>query len=96
MNRPSEFEQVQVSSTTPLLRLVLMLLLLLAVVAGLMVTGGVGAGWLTLAFVVVAGPVIVMLDGWARSRAEAARRPAIPERTVPAHELGFSRPRRAA
>ena len=79
--------------TTPLLRLALMVLLLLAAVAGLMVTGGLRAGWLALAVVVVAGPVAVFLDGWARNR--AATRSARPEETLP-QELSFSRPRRAA
>jgi hypothetical protein len=91
VNRPQE---VQVSTTTPLLRLVLVILLLLSALAGLMVTGGVRAGWLTLAVVVVAGPVIVLLDGRAKNRAEAAARPS-PSRTL-SRDLSFSRPRRAA
>ena len=95
MNPSPEFERVQVPTATPLLRLVLMILLMLAVVAGLMVTGGLRTGWLALAFVVVAGPVIVLLDGWLRGRTEAATRRPSRARAVP-RELSFSRPRRAA
>jgi hypothetical protein len=51
---------------------VLMILLLVAALAGVMVTGGMQAGWLALAFAVVVGPVIVLLDGRARNRASRA------------------------
>jgi uncharacterized membrane protein len=52
----------------PLLRLVLILLLMVAVVAGVLVASNAQIGWLALAFVVVAGPVAVVLDGRSRSR----------------------------
>ena len=58
----------------PLLRVVLVLLLLAAAVAGALVAGGAQVGWLTLGFVVVAGPAAVMVDGHARSRAKVGQR----------------------
>jgi hypothetical protein len=95
VNPSPESERAQISTATPLLRLALMILLVLAVVAGLMVTGGLQTGWLALAFVVVAGPVIVLLDGWLRSRTGTATRHASRAREMP-QQLSFSRPRRAA
>jgi hypothetical protein len=51
---------------------VLALVLLAAVVAAVLVSGGVSAGWLVLGLVVVAGPVTVMVDGRARNQAAPA------------------------
>ncbi|HEY1906098.1 MAG TPA: hypothetical protein VGG91_08655 [Myxococcaceae bacterium] len=59
-------EPVEVATAAPLLRVALVLLLLAAAVAGVLVAGGVLAGWLTLGFVVIAGPVVVMVDGRTR------------------------------
>ena len=67
----------------PLLRLVLILLLMVAVVAGVLVASNAQIGWLALAFVVVAGPVAVVLEGRSRSRSreEAPATPRVsPER----------------
>jgi hypothetical protein len=71
----SEFEPVAVATTTPLLRVVLVLLLMLTVLAGLLVTSDLPIGWLTLVFVVVAGPVAVLVEGRSRSRAERSATP---------------------
>lgn len=50
----------------------LVLVLLAAVVAGVLVSVGVSAGWLVLGLVLVAGPVAVMVDGRARNQAPSA------------------------
>ena len=62
----------------PLLRVVLALLLMLAVLAGVLVASNSQIGWLALGFVVVAGPVAVVLDGRSRSRRREERH-AVPE-----------------
>ncbi len=67
MNRSSD--RVEVATGKPLLRVALVLLLVAAALAAVLVAGGVLAGWLTLGFVVIAGPVVVMVDGRTRDRA---------------------------
>ena len=64
---------VPVATTAPLLRGVLSLLLLVAVLAGVLVASNAQIGWLTLAFVVVAGPVAVVVEGRSRNRSRADR-----------------------
>ncbi|HET9037040.1 MAG TPA: hypothetical protein VFN45_12580 [Myxococcaceae bacterium] len=64
----------------PLLRLVLILLLMVTVLAGVLVASNARIGWLTLAFVVVAGPVAVMVEG--RNRSRSRERDAIPRETL--------------
>jgi hypothetical protein len=68
---------VPVATMSPLLRAVLVLLLLVAVLAGALVASNAQIGWLTLGFVVVAGPVAVVMDGRSRSGSREER-PAIP------------------
>ena len=67
------FRPIPVATMAPLLRLVLIVLLMLAVVAGVLVASSVQIGWLTLAFVVVAGPVAVVVEGRNRNRSRAER-----------------------
>jgi hypothetical protein len=75
------FRPVPVATMAPLLRLVLLLLLMLAVLAGVLVASNSQIGWLALAFVVVAGPVAVVVDGRSRSRSGHAATPRVsPER----------------
>jgi cytochrome c oxidase subunit IV len=57
---------IHVSTTPPLLRLVLVVVLMLAALAGMLVASGVHAGWLTLGFALVAGPVAVVVEGRSR------------------------------
>jgi 4-hydroxybenzoate polyprenyltransferase len=64
----------------PLLRLVLILLLMVTVLAGVLVASNARIGWLALAFVVVAGPVAVMVEG--RNRSRSRERDAIPRETL--------------
>jgi hypothetical protein len=76
----------------------LTLLLLVAAFAGVLVTGGVTAGWLLLVVVVVAGPVLVVVD--ARARAQASQAPegaplSEPDR-LPSSARPAERPYRAA
>ena len=94
MNRSSH--PVQVDTVAPLLRVVLVLLLLAAVLAGALVAGGAMTGWLTLGFVVVAGPVAVMVDGHARTRAQAGARPRVSAFPPQAPRVGHTPARRAA
>ena len=61
-----------VATAAPLLRLALISILMVAAVAGVLVASSSLIGWLALAVAVVAGPVAVMVDGRARSRAERA------------------------
>ena len=75
---------VPVATTSPLLRVVLILLLMVAVLAGVLVASNAQIGWLTLAFVLVAGPVAMVVEGRSRnrSRADRADSPQVsPERT---------------
>ena len=65
---------IPVATMSPLLRLVLILLLLVAVLAGVLVASNAQIGWLALGFVVVAGPVAVVLDGRSRANAERTER----------------------
>ncbi|GEM_PF-1750658 len=64
---------VPVATTSPLLRVVLILLLMVSVLAGVLVASNAQIGWLTLAFVVVAGPVAVVVEGRSRNRSRADR-----------------------
>ena len=94
MNRSSH--PVQVDTVAPLLRVVLVLLLLAAVVAGALVAAGATTGWLALGFVVVAGPVAVMVDGHARTRAQAVASPRMGTFSTQAPRVGHTPARRAA
>lgn len=94
MNRSSH--PVQVDTVAPLLRVVLVLLLLAAVAAGALVAGGATTGWLTLGFVVVAGPVAVMVDGRARARTQADASRRVSAFRTQARRVGHTPARRAA
>ena len=66
---PPTFHPIQVTSATPLLRVVFVLVLMLAAIAGMLVASSAHIGWVTLGFAVVAGPVAVVVDGRSRNRA---------------------------
>ncbi len=71
-------DSVQVATSAPLLRAVLILVVILAAVGGVLVVGSSQIGWAALGFSVVAGPLAVIAEG----RSRAARRPTEPSRAA--------------
>lgn len=70
---------VQVATSAPLLRVVLLSVLLIAAFAGVLVTSSVQIGWVVLGVAVVVGPVAVMVEGRSQSRTERTQRTAVDE-----------------
>jgi hypothetical protein len=94
MNRTSD--EVPVATAAPLLRVALTGILLVAALAGALVASSPLVAWLALAVALVAGPVAVMVDGRARSRAEQRAVPGVRDEQPRGLELDESPARLAA